>query len=100
MKAYWIAHVDVTDPAQYGFYTQRAPAVFAQYGGRMLARGGRSQAMEGRATPQRSVVIEFDSYAQAQACYQSSEYQAAASLRAGAARAEVIIVEGCEAIGG
>lgn len=100
MKAYWIAHVDVTDPAQYGFYTQRAPAVFAQYGGRMLARGGRSQAMEGRATPQRSVVIEFDSYAQAQACYQSSEYRAAASLRAGAARAEVIIVEGCEAIGG
>ncbi len=100
MKAYWIAHVDVTDPAQYGFYTQRAPAVFAQYGGRLLARGGRSQAMEGRATPQRSVVIEFDSYAQAQACYQSSEYQAAASLRTGAARAEVIIVEGCEAIGG
>lgn len=100
MKAYWIAHVDVTDPAQYGFYTQRAPAVFAQYGGRLLARGGRSQAMEGRATPQRSVVIEFDSYAQAQACYQSSEYQAAASLRVGAARAEVIIVEGCEAIGG
>ena len=37
MKAYWIAHVDVTDPAQYGFYTQRAPAVFAQYGGRLLA---------------------------------------------------------------
>lgn len=100
MKAYWIAHVDVTDPAQYGLYTRRAPAVFAQYGGRLLARGGRSQAMEGRATPQRSVVIEFDSYAQAQACYQSSEYQAAASLRAGAARAEVIIVEGCEAIGG
>ena len=100
MKAYWIAHVDVTDPEQYGLYTQRAPAVFAQYGGRLLARGGRSQAMEGRATPQRSVVIEFDSYAQAQACYQSSEYQAAASLRAGAARAEVIIVEGCEAIVG
>lgn len=100
MKAYWIAHVDVTDSAHYGLYTQRAPAVFAQYGGRLLARGGRSQAMEGRATPQRSVVIEFDSYAQAQACYQSSEYQAAASLRAGAARAEVIIVEGCEAIGG
>ena len=100
MKAYWIAHVDVTDPAQYGLYTQRAPAVFAQYGGRLLARGGRSQAMEGRATPQRSVVIEFNSYAQAQACYQSSEYQAAASLRTGAARAEVIIVEGCEAIGG
>ena len=56
--------------------------------------------MEGRATPQRSVVIEFDSYAQAQACYESREYQEAAALRAGAAKAEVIIVEGCEAVAG
>ena len=28
MKAYWIAHVDVTDPQQYTEYTQRAPAAF------------------------------------------------------------------------
>jgi uncharacterized protein (DUF1330 family) len=38
MKAYWIAHVDVTDPDQYSHYTQRAPAAFALFGGRMLAR--------------------------------------------------------------
>jgi len=94
MKAYWIAHVDVTDPDQYSHYTQRAPAAFALYGGRLLARGGRSQAMEGRPTPQRSVVIEFDSYEQALACYQSSEYQEAKGHREGAARAEVVIVEG------
>lgn len=94
MKAYWIAHVDVTDPQQYSAYTQLAPAAFAQYGGRLLARGGRSEALEGRATPQRSVVIEFDSYEQALACYRSAEYQAACAQRQGAARAEVIIVEG------
>ncbi|SDN64177.1 DUF1330 domain-containing protein [Pseudomonas jinjuensis] len=96
MKAYWIAHVDVTDPVQYSEYTSRAPAAFARYGGRMLARGGRSQAMEGRATPQRSVVIEFDSYEQALACYRSAEYQEACSHRQGVAKAEVIIVEGIE----
>ncbi|WP_212630405.1 DUF1330 domain-containing protein [Pseudomonas sp. KB-10] len=97
MKAYWIAHVDVTDPQQYGEYTRRAPAAFQRYGGRFLARGGRSQAMEGRPTPQRSVVIEFDSYAQAQACYHSDEYQQACVHRQGVAKAEVIIVEGIEA---
>lgn len=96
MKAYWIAHVDVTDPQQYVEYTQRAPAAFALYGGKMLARGGRSEAMEGRETPQRSVVIEFESYEQAQACYRSEEYQQAFQLRQGAAQAEVIIVEGYE----
>jgi len=94
MKAYWIAHVDVTDPVQYQQYTQRAPAAFQAYGGRLLARGGRSEALEGRPTPQRSVVIEFDSYDQAVACYRSDLYQQACGLRQGAACAEVIIVEG------
>ncbi|TBU92051.1 DUF1330 domain-containing protein [Phytopseudomonas dryadis] len=94
MKGYWIAHVDVTDPERYVEYTRRAPAAFAAFGGRFLARGGRSEAQEGRATPQRSVVIEFPSYDQAVACYRSEAYQQASSYRTGAARAEVIIVEG------
>ena len=94
MKAYWIAHVDVTDPDQYSQYTQRAPVAFALYGGRILARGGRSEALEGGPTSQRNVVIEFDSYEQALACYQSEEYQEAKRHREGVARAEIIIVEG------
>ena len=94
MKAYWIAHVNVTDPDQYSQYTQRAPAAFALYGGKLLARGGRSEAMEGRPTPQRSVVIEFDSYEQALACYESAEYQEAKARREGAGEAQIIIVEG------
>ena len=94
MKAYWIAHVDVTDPDQYSHYTQCAPQAFAAYGGRLLARGGRSEALEGRTTPQRSVVIEFDSYERALSCYHSALYQEAKGHRQGAAHAEVIIVEG------
>nr|WP_314873804.1 DUF1330 domain-containing protein [uncultured Pseudomonas sp.] len=96
MKAYWIAHVDISDLEQYQQYTQRAPAAFKAYGGKFLARGGRSEALEGRPTPQRSVVIEFDSYEQALACYHSAEYQDACSHRQGVAKAEVIIVEGFE----
>jgi len=96
MKAYWIAHVDISDLVQYQQYTQRAPAAFKAYGGKFLARGGRSEALEGRPTPQRSVVIEFDSYEQALACYRSAEYQDACSHRQGVAKAEVIIVEGFE----
>ncbi|RMO82751.1 hypothetical protein ALQ33_04107 [Pseudomonas syringae pv. philadelphi] len=94
MKAYWIAHVDVTDPQQYSEYTQRAPAAFQLYGGKFLARGGRSEAIEGRATPQRTVIIEFESYEQAVACYQSPQYQNAMSHRQGASKAEIVIVEG------
>ncbi|MCW8277705.1 DUF1330 domain-containing protein [Pseudomonas sp. PCH199] len=94
MKAYWIAHVDVTDPDQYSQYTQRAPAAFALYGGRMLARGGRCEALEGGPAAQRNVVIEFDSYEQALACYRSEEYQEAKRHRDGAGQAQIVIVEG------
>ncbi len=94
MKAYWIAHVDVTDPQQYREYTQRAPAAFELFGGRFLARGGRSEALEGRDTPQRTVIIEFESYEKAVACYRSTEYQHAMSHRQGASEAEIVIVEG------
>lgn len=101
MKAYWIAHVDVTDPQQYSEYTQRAPAAFELFGGRFLARGGRSEArggrseaLEGRDTPQRTVIIEFESYEKAVACYRSPEYQHAMSHRQGASKAEIVIVEG------
>jgi len=94
MKAYWIAHVNVTDPDQYSQYTQRAPQAFAKYGGRMLARGGRSEGLEGGPAAQRNVVIEFDSYEQALACYRSPEYQEAKKHRKGAGEAEIVIVEG------
>ncbi|MGY2186319.1 DUF1330 domain-containing protein [Pseudomonas sp. SDO5591_S426] len=93
MKAYWIAHVDITEPDQYSQYTQRAPKAFALYGGRMLARGGRSEVLEG-AVAQRNVVIEFDSYEQALACYRSPEYQEAKGYREGAGEAQIVIVEG------
>jgi uncharacterized protein (DUF1330 family) len=94
MKAYWIAHVDVTDLDQYGGYMALAPAAFALYGGRYLARGGRTTWLEGAPTHPRNVVIEFDSYEQALACYHSPEYQAAAAHRQGAAVAQIVIVEG------
>ncbi len=94
MKGYWIAQVDVTDPEAYRRYTERAPAAFARYGGRFLARGGRAEQLEGEGWATRRVVIEFDTYDQALACYRSAEYQEACGHRQTAARAEIFIVEG------
>jgi len=93
MKAYWIAHVTVTDPAAYTGYQALAPAAFAAHGARFLARGGAHEVLEGPALD-RHVVIEFPSLAAARACYHSPEYQAAKALRDGAAMAHVVIVEG------
>jgi len=42
----------------------------------------------------RTVVIEFESYAQAVACYNSDAYQAAKAIRAPIASGDMVIVEG------
>lgn len=95
MKAYWIAHVTVTEPEAYKGYQALAPAAFAAHGARFLARGGAHEVMEGPVLD-RHVVIEFPSLAAAKACYASAEYQAAKARRDGAAVAHVVIVEGLE----
>jgi uncharacterized protein (DUF1330 family) len=92
-KAYWIAHVTVTDPDPYALYAQGASAAFARHGAEVLARGGRVEALEGGAPP-RNVVIAFPSLEEALACYRSEEYQAAKRHREGAGEAQIMIVEG------
>ena len=92
-KAYWIAHVTVTDPEPYALYAAGATAAFAAHGARVLARGGTVVGLEGEAAP-RNVVIEFDSLEAARACYASPEYQAAREHRLGAGEAQIMILEG------
>lgn len=92
-KGYWIAHVTVSNADQYKFYAESAPLAFKKHGAVILARGGRSGQMEGNGRP-RNVVIEFPSYDEAVACYNSPEYQSAKAKRKGAGEADIVIVEG------
>lgn len=93
MTAYWIAHVTITDPAAYAGYQALAPAAFAAYGARFLARGGEADVLEGPVLD-RHVVIAFPSLDAARACYRSVEYQTARQRRDGACTAHVVLVEG------
>ncbi|MEM8645726.1 MAG: DUF1330 domain-containing protein [Pseudomonadota bacterium] len=92
-KGYWIAHVTVTDPEQYKLYVDSAPEAFEKYNAKVLARAGQHVQLEG-AGKARNVVLEFDSYDDAVACYNSEEYQAARKFRAEAGDADIVIVEG------
>jgi len=92
-KAYWIARVTVTDPDRYKLYADAAPIAFKKYGATALARGGRYNQLEGEGRP-RNVVIEFPSFENAVACYNSPEYQSARANRVNAGEAEIVIVEG------
>jgi uncharacterized protein (DUF1330 family) len=98
MAAYWLSRCIVRDPVQYKKYTDRVPAIIAAHGGRVLARGGRYQIMEGPETFHRFVVIEFPTLEAGVNCFQSPEYTEAASFRRGEAGVvENVIVEGGDA---
>lgn len=95
MSAYIIARMRVDDAATYDRYKAQTPALVEQFGGRFIVRGGRCRQLEGdSAELDRTVVIEFDSVTAAEAFYDSDAYQAVIGLRQGAARSDVLLVEG------
>jgi uncharacterized protein (DUF1330 family) len=94
MPAYLIVDADVIDPEQYEQYKAASPGAIAAGGGRFLVRGGELAVLEGDWSPTRVVVVEFENLEAAKAFYESPEYQAAIKLREGAARFNMIAVEG------
>ena len=94
MPAYLISLVDVSDMDAYQEYGKRAPAAHQKFGAKILARGGRSLGLEGDPPPGRIVILEFESLEQAQAFYDSPEYQEAKKYREGVADMRMMVVEG------
>lgn len=98
MAAYWLARTHIVDPVDYKKYTDLVPGILSKYGGKVLARGGPFQILEGPEKFERHIVIEFPSMEQAVACHQSREYQEAAAFRLGGAGInELVIVESGDA---
>ncbi len=98
MAAYWLARSRIVDAVEYRKYTDLVPAILARFGGKVLARGGRFNILEGPENFERHVVVEFPSLEQAQACFDSPEYNEAAAFRRGGAGVnELVIVEGGDA---
>ncbi|KMO13834.1 hypothetical protein NS228_00465 [Methylobacterium indicum] len=92
-KGYWVGRVDVSNPEAYKNYVAANGAAFAKFGGRFLVRGGTFEAVSGSSRA-RNVVIEFPSYDQALACWNSPEYQAARAKQEGGAEIDLIVIEG------
>lgn len=94
-KGYWIGRVDVHDVEAYKKYVAGNAIAFEKYGARFLVRGGEFENPEGTSRS-RNVVLEFESYEQALACYHSPEYQAVIGLRTdnNVSQGDMVIVEG------
>jgi uncharacterized protein (DUF1330 family) len=93
-KAYWIAfYRSIKNPDALAAYAKLAgPAILAA-GGRFVVRGMPAKTYEAGLN-QRTVMLEFDSVAQALAAHDSPGYQEALRVLGDAAERDIRIVEG------
>lgn len=94
MTAYVIVDIDVKDPTTYSEYVARAPVTVTAFGGKYLARAGRTEKLEGEWVPKRLVILEFDSLEQAKRWLDSPEYAPTKALRHQAAHSNMVVIEG------
>jgi uncharacterized protein (DUF1330 family) len=94
MAAYLIADVEVLDSEGYEEYRSKVPATIAAYGGRYLARGGKTELLEGTWSPKRCVTLEFPSLARFKAWWKSPEYQPLRRIRKRTTRSNLVVTEG------
>ena len=94
MPAFVIVDIDITDPAGYEEYRKLATPTVSAYGGKYVARGGRSEVLEGSWKPNRLVILRFDSIEKAKAWLNSPEYEGPRKIRQRTAQANMIVVEG------
>ena len=93
-KAYWIStYRAVKDPEALAAYAKLAGPALQQGGGRFLARGMPAQIYESGLN-QRTVLVEFDSVAQAIAAHDSPAYAEALRALGNAVDRDLRIIEG------
>ena len=94
MLAYVVVDIEVTNPTDYARYKDLAGASVTKHGGRYLARGGKTDVLEGSFQPKRFVILEFPSVEKAKAWWGSTDYAEAKSLRQKAAKTSMVVTEG------
>jgi uncharacterized protein (DUF1330 family) len=94
-KAYAIAELEVTDPAAFKNYADGTGVLVPQAGGRFTATGGRTFVIGGM-SPKRIAIVEWDSFEQAQAFYNSDGYKKLVSDRDKGSNFRAFVVEGLQ----
>ena len=94
MAAYVIVDSVITDQSVFDDYLQQVPAVVESHGGKYLARGGAIEVVQGDWTPNRIVVVEFDSVERARGWQDSPEYVELKAMLNRSSNTSVVITEG------
>jgi uncharacterized protein (DUF1330 family) len=91
--AYLIAEVEITDPAGFNEYVEKAVPSLAAYNARLLVRG-KAHAKEGTQPVGDIVVVAFESLEDAERWYSTPPYKDSIPLRQRSANTRLFFVEG------
>ena len=94
MAAYIIVEVSIHDHEMYAEYMKLTPAAIAAYDGKFVARGGKTETLEGDWQPERIVMLEFPTVERAKEWWNSDMYSKAKVIRYKAATSRMLVVEG------
>ncbi|MGF6754396.1 DUF1330 domain-containing protein [Paraburkholderia sp. GAS334] len=95
-KGYWVtAYREIRDPSKLAAYAQLAAPAVAAAGGKFIVRGLADEVRE-HGLKERTVVIEFPTYEQAVAAYESDAYKKALGALGDAVERDLRIVRGAE----
>ena len=94
MTAYVIVDINVTEPVRYEEYKKLAAPTVELYGGKYIARGGKTEILEGDWSPTRLVILQFEDIEQAKSWHNSVEYSKAKGLLHETAISYMVVIEG------
>jgi uncharacterized protein (DUF1330 family) len=95
-KGYWVTVYRATkDPSKLAAYAQLAAPALTAAGGKFIVRGAAEEVRE-QGLKERTVVVEFPTYEQAVAAYDSDGYKQALEALGDAVERDLRIVRGTE----
>ncbi len=95
MAAFFIVNIEIPEKnarASYEEYIARVRPIVESYGGEYILRTEKISAFAG-VSPDRVIVIKFETRAQLDACFASSEYKAVKGLRENSVKTTAFIAE-------
>ena len=93
MAAYLVVDINVHDETEYQKYIQQVPEFVAKHGGTYLVRGAQLEVKEGDWQPERLVVLQFPSKADAEAFLADPGYQPVAAIRHASASTNLVLAD-------
>ncbi len=93
MSVYCLIEISIQDTKLYEEYMSRVPDVIKKYNGRYIIRSSNITPVSNDWTPDRIILIEFDSMVQLTQCFTSEEYKKIAPLREKSTKTRSIIIE-------